>query len=104
MKLCPSQNKALLAPRKGTSQTLDSANIVDSHMVLIVRVEVRHVMLSAGLNEHTNDNSEEPSLETSGITYPIHRPHNARVQRRAERAARGPSAGTRCSSKPLRGS
>jgi hypothetical protein len=59
MKLCPGQNKALLAPRKGTSQTLDLADIVDSHIVLIVRVEVRHMILSSGLDEHANDNSEE---------------------------------------------
>jgi len=37
MKLCPSNNEALLAPRKGASQTLDLADIIDSHMVLGLR-------------------------------------------------------------------
>ena len=60
MQLCPGQNEALLTPWKGTSQTLDLADILDSNMVLIVRVKVRHMMLSSGLDEHANDNSEEP--------------------------------------------
>ena len=61
MKLCPGQNKTFLAPWKRTSQTLDLRDIIDSHIVLIIRVEVRHMMLSSCLDEHANDNSEEPS-------------------------------------------
>ena len=60
MKLRPRQNEALPTSRKGTSQKLDPVDISDAHVVLIVRGEVRHMMLSSGLNEHTNDNSEEP--------------------------------------------
>jgi hypothetical protein len=60
MKFCPSKNKALLAPRKGTGQTLDLPDIVDSHMVLIIRVKVRHMMRSSSLDVHANDNPEEP--------------------------------------------
>lgn len=60
VKLCPSQYEALLTPGKGARQSFDSLNIVNSYVVLIIRVKVRHMMLSSGLDEHTNYNSKEP--------------------------------------------
>jgi|RhiMetdeSRZDD1v2_1073273.scaffolds.fasta_scaffold162384_3 hypothetical protein len=60
MKFCESKNKTFLAPRKGTGQTHDLPDILDSHMVVIIRVKVRHMMRSSSLDVHANDNSEEP--------------------------------------------
>jgi len=59
MKLCPGQKKTFLPSWKRTSQTLDLRDIMDSHIVLIKRVEVRHMMLPSCLDEHANDNPEE---------------------------------------------
>ena len=58
--LGPSFNQPLLRLRKAAAQAVDRVHRKHRRLILIVRVEVRPVMLAARFDEHSNDNPEEP--------------------------------------------
>lgn len=60
VQLRPRQHESLLTSRQETSQSFDLSNIVNPDVLLIVRVKVGHVMLSARFDEHADDNPKEP--------------------------------------------
>jgi hypothetical protein len=58
--LSPSFDEALLRPRKAAAKTFESIQIERSALVLVVRVHVRPLMLSAGFDKHSNHNAKKP--------------------------------------------
>jgi hypothetical protein len=58
--LGPRLDQALLRLRQAAAETLDVVHREDRSLVLVVRVEVRSVMLPAGFDEHSDDDPEEP--------------------------------------------
>jgi hypothetical protein len=47
VKLRPCEHESLLTPRERTSHALDLANVINSNVLLIVRVKMRRVVLSS---------------------------------------------------------
>ena len=45
---------------QATSQTFDRVHSEDGRVVLVVRVEMRSMVLAAGFDEHSDDDPEEP--------------------------------------------
>jgi hypothetical protein len=58
--LRPGFNQTLLRLWKSAAQALDCVDSKHGGLVLVVRMKVRAMMLAAGLDEHPNDNTEEP--------------------------------------------
>jgi hypothetical protein len=50
-----------LSAWKVSSYQFDGIDAEHTHVLLMVRVEVRRVMLGANFHEHANDDAEEPA-------------------------------------------
>ena len=61
MQFCPCFNQTLLALGQRAVDHLDRVNAIDRNRVLIIGVEVRLMMRSAGFRIHTNDDAKEAS-------------------------------------------
>ena len=60
MNLCPGLNKPLLRLGQASAEALDRVNREDRCLILVVRVEMCAVMLTACLDEHPDHDPEEP--------------------------------------------
>ncbi len=60
MYLRPCLNEPALRNRKTATEALKRINREDSRLILIVSVKMRTVVLATGLDEHPDDDSEEP--------------------------------------------
>src|SRR5439155_1138337 len=60
VELRPRFDEPLLAPRQRTGDHVDRVDAEDGHVVLMVRMEVRAMMRAANLDEHADDDAEEP--------------------------------------------
>lgn len=58
--LHPGLDEPLLRLWQAATQTLDRIDRINRGLVLVIRVEVRPVMLPASFDEHPNDDPEEP--------------------------------------------
>src|SRR5882672_1504442 len=58
--LGPCLDESLLRLWQASAQVLNRVHGEDSRMFLVVRVEMRSVVLRAGLDEHPDDDPEEP--------------------------------------------
>jgi len=61
MQLGPGFHKPPLRSRQLASDHVDRRNTQDGSVVLVVRVEMRRMVNGAGLDEHADHNSEEPT-------------------------------------------
>ena len=59
MQFAPSFNQSPLPFRKRPSDHFDRLDAKDSHFLLVVSVEMRHMVLRTNLSEHANDDSEK---------------------------------------------
>jgi hypothetical protein len=68
----PRLDEALLRLWQAAAETFNGVDSEHSRMLLVERVKVRAVVLSAGFYEHPNDDSEEPGefghLSALGLT------------------------------------
>ena len=60
MNLRPGFDQALLGLRHAAAEALDRVDCKDRSLILIIRVKMRPVVRLAYLDEHANDDSEEP--------------------------------------------
>jgi hypothetical protein len=60
MNLRPGFDQTLLGLRQAATEALDRIDCKDRGLILIVRVKMRPVVWLAHLDEHANDDSEEP--------------------------------------------
>lgn len=60
MKLGPRKDESVLSNRKLTCDQLDDIDAIDADGLLVVRVEVRPVVLPTSLDEHANDDAVKP--------------------------------------------
>ena len=58
--LCPRFDQPLLGLRQAAAQTFDCVDSECRGLILLVRVEVSATVRAADLDEHPNDDSEEP--------------------------------------------
>jgi hypothetical protein len=58
--LHPSLDEPLLRLRQATAETLDRVDRENGRLLLVIRVKMRAVMLTASLDEHPYDDPEEP--------------------------------------------
>lgn len=60
VKLGPRFHESLLSSRQGACEGFDRIKSEDSHIVLIIRVEVRKVVRPSCFCEHPDNDPEEP--------------------------------------------
>src|SRR4051794_20495997 len=60
MQFCPSLNQTLLSLRKFSGEQGNWSNAENSAVVLVIRMEMRHVMTFCGLDKHPNDDAIKP--------------------------------------------
>ena len=60
MDLSPGLNEPLLRFRQAAAKTLNRLDGERGGVLLVVRVEMRQTMLAASLDEHSDDDPEEP--------------------------------------------